>query len=213
MAVSTDRLRPYYNRSTADGLDTLANPIDWVDDVDFDPAFQDAEIDTYEEEHLDDTPEDTVLQQPTLLPKSKVRLREKLTNTEWNDRFPPRQTLPRKAKIQAIKHHNRNFDESQQAFVYAPTHRSANKTTWKVSVAQLLHEKHVRDLNYERVLNIASPTKIDVVRNDSTVSMLCTLSQSFFDKNFEQYKNPQNLPYHRSSTIQKECAHLFKPVL
>ena len=104
MAVTVDRLRRFYPRdSTTELTELLDDPQMWPDDDDIDLLIQEEQI--FPSSIQDDDVAEVLLSQPPLTTtssSSKPRLRDILTQEEWNERYPPRTQPHRRAKIASL---------------------------------------------------------------------------------------------------------------
>ena len=207
MAVTGDRLRRFYPRdSTTELTELLDEPQMWPDDDDIDLLIQEEQI--FPSSTQDDDVAEVLLSQPPLTTtssSSKPRLRDILTQEEWNERYPPRTQPHRRVKIASLYECRTIFSEKQQCFYFLPK-TSDDGPVYKISTMQLLHTRLKNDLLHDTNAILPAP----ILNLNNKINVICSLTQSFFDKNVDKQKDKSNMPYYHSKTIQKECLHLFR---
>ena len=194
-ALTLDRLRKYYSRSSLGELDEILDEAEEWDDDDEDNIIVDIE----EENELSSSPmEDPLLEVEE--DAEELKKPGKRTRT----RVQP----DRAVKITKLKSYSRIFNQEKQAYYLFPPQNSKNNTIYRLSVSQILMTKNIRQS--KELYN--NPQAVDVRINSKGVQTImdrvATLTKSFFQRNSDHYRG--ELPYHKVPKICDAARELFE---
>lgn len=190
-AITLDRMRKYYSRSSWDELDQI------IDDPDLWEGNEDDNL-IVETDEIEDLPTSPI--------EEDMSDDEVEVSSDPEPGKPTRIQPKRAVKLRQLKSYTRYFDVNKQTYyLFPPAHQAG--AVYKITASQILAAKELGQV--KKLYSHPSSVHINVNSRaaQSLVDKVATLTTEYYKLNGKHY--PVAFPYHRQLKIREAVRELF----